>query len=191
MGSGQTGMMMLGNWENRAAGHPQTISYWLAISLALLVPVFDRQPVNALAMLLVFAVVPFGGTLIPGELGSAAFDPGRHERGHGDSPLRGSILEHPGVEPGQIDLDDPVHGAVPGRRRAHHRERHAEEAAQLLGDGQEIVRQKELERCHGIRPEPMMFPTASSIPPGKRRRDRGTLTGAARRRGSFRGPPAG
>ena len=56
MGSGQTGMMMLGNWENRAAGRLQTISYWLAISLALLVPVFDRQPVNALAMLLVFAV---------------------------------------------------------------------------------------------------------------------------------------
>ena len=56
MGSGQIGMTTPGNWESRAAGRLQAISYWLAISLALLVPLFDRQPVNAIAMLLVFAV---------------------------------------------------------------------------------------------------------------------------------------
>jgi len=38
------------------SGHLQDISYWLAISLALLVPLFDRQPVNTIALLLVLTV---------------------------------------------------------------------------------------------------------------------------------------
>lgn len=37
-------------------GHLQDISYWLVISLALLMPIFDRQPVNAIALLLVLTV---------------------------------------------------------------------------------------------------------------------------------------